>query len=240
VCPRTGARCLPAELLKSSELACWWPLVVAPDAARVALRNPAIPRLFTSFCSPTPRLSSSAAAQQLASLLAPTPAMVPIRATKKEIHPLRPQSDDSGKHKDSAMHDATKALDDKPKRKRQSQSTYELPIFLVLLVLHVLSDFLHASYRVHATRPHGLARSLGPLALLRPSLDTDRDTYPQAVTRAGPARCDVHATIQTTKRLAASTASVLVSHVHTNTSPKSAVLQICSPSRARARARRFF
>ena len=196
MCPRTGARCLLAELLKSTELAGWWPLVVAPDAARVALRNPAIPLLFTTFSSPAPCLSSS----ELASLLAPTPAMFPIRATKKEIHPPRPQSDDSGKHKDSAMHDATKALDDKPKRKRQSQSTYKLPIFLVLLlVLLVLSDFLHASYRVRATRPHVLARSLGPLASRPPSLDTDRDTYPQAVTRAGPARCDVHATIQTTK-----------------------------------------
>ena len=62
-------------------------------------------------------------------------------------------------------------------------------------------------------------------------LGTDGDPYPQAVTRAGPARCDVRETIRTTTRLAASTASVLVSHVHTIISQKSAVHQICSPSR---------
>lgn len=56
--------------------------------------------------------------------------MVPIRATKKEIHPPRAQSDDSGKDEDSTMHDATKALDDKPKRKRQSQSMYQARLAL--------------------------------------------------------------------------------------------------------------
>ena len=78
-----------------------------------------------------------------------------------------------------------------------------------------------------AARPRVLARSLGSLASRSPVLGTDRDTYPQAVTRAGPARYDVRETIQTTKPLVASTASALVSHVHTNTSQKSAVLQIC-------------
>ncbi len=108
-----------------------------------------------------------------------------------------------------------------------------LLVFLVLLVLPVLRDFLYPSYRVRAARPRVLARSLSPFASSTPALGTDGDPYPQAVTRAGPARCDVRETIRTTTRLAASTASVLVSHVHTITSQKSAVLQICSPSRPR-------
>ena len=104
-----------------------------------------------------------------------------------------------------------------------------------------LRDFLHAPHRVRAARPRVFPRLPGPLVSPPLALGTDRGTYPQVVTRAGPARCDVRETIQTTKRLAASTASVLVSHVHTSTNRKSAVLQICQfPLASRARASQFF
>lgn len=153
--------------------------------------------------------------------------MAPIRATKMEIHPPRSKSGDPGKDKDSTMHDATKAQDDKPKRKRQSQSTYQL--LVVLVVLRVLRGFLLASHRVPFPRgsPSSFSSLTGPLASCFPAVGTDRESYPQAVTRAGPARCDVREKIEMTKPLAASTASALVSHVHTSTNQRSAVLRIC-------------
>ena len=154
--------------------------------------------------------------------------MAPIRATQKEIHPLRSPSDDPGKDKDSTMHDGTTAQDDKPKRKRQSQSTYELLIVLSLSAFSGASCSLPIrGFPSRVAHPRVLARSPGPVVSRSPGLVTDGDTYPQAATRAGPARYDVPETIQTSTPLVASTVSALVSHVHTNTSQRSAVLQIC-------------
>lgn len=125
------------------------------------------------------------------------------------------------------MHDGTKAQDDRPKRKRQSQSTCELFIIPSLSAFSGASCSLSIGFLSRTARPRVFARSPGPLASYSPGLGTDRAPYPQAVTRAGPARYDVHETIQTTKPLVASTAPALVSHAHTNISQRSAVLQIC-------------
>ena len=202
------------------------------QAASSTSRPDAIPPLPSFLPSFLPFLFS-AAGFEFISPIAPipkisAPAMAPIRATQKEIHPLRSPSDDPGKDKDSTMHDGTTAQDDKPKRKRQSQSTYELLIVLSLSAFSgAFCSLPICGIPSRVAHPRVLARSPGPVASRSPGLVTDGDIYPQAVTRAGPARYDVRETIQTSKPLVASTVSALVSHVHTNISQRSAVLQIC-------------